>query len=86
MCQGAGYNGPLNRCSVYGSKEAGARLNSMLSMGAFKPWPEALKVMTGTGKAGASAIVEYFQPLLDWLKEQNKSEKEGWTPLTDPVK
>ncbi len=25
MCQAAGYKGPLNRCSVYGSKEAGAR-------------------------------------------------------------
>ena len=33
MCQAAGYKGPLNRCSVYGSKEAGARLNAMLSTG-----------------------------------------------------
>ena len=86
MCQAAGYKGPLNRCSVYGSKEAGARLNAMLSMGQSKPWPEALKVMTETGKADASAIVEYFQPLLDWLKEQNKGEKEGWTLPADPLK
>jgi peptidyl-dipeptidase A len=86
MCQAAGYKGPLNRCSVYGSKEAGARLNAMLSMGASKPWPEALKAMTGTDKADASAIVEYFQPLMDWLKEQNKGEKEGWTPPADPLK
>jgi peptidyl-dipeptidase A len=85
MCQAAGYKGPLNRCSVYGSKEAGARLNAMLSMGASKPWPEALKAMTGTDKADASAIVEYFQPLMDWLKEQNKGEKEGWTPPADPL-
>jgi peptidyl-dipeptidase A len=86
MCQAAGYKGPLNRCSVYGSKEAGARLNAMLSMGASKPWPEALKVMSGTDKADASAIVEYFQPLMDWLKEQNKGEKEGWTLPADPLK
>jgi peptidyl-dipeptidase A len=86
MCQAAGYKGPLNRCSVYGSKEAGARLNAMLSMGQSKPWPEALKVMTGSDKADASAIVEYFQPLLDWLKEQNKGEKEGWTLPADPLK
>jgi peptidyl-dipeptidase A len=85
MCQAAGYKGPLNRCSVYGSKEAGARLNSMLSLGQSKPWPEALKIMTGSDKADASAIVEYFQPLLDWLKEQNKGEKEGWTPPADPL-
>jgi peptidyl-dipeptidase A len=86
MCQAAGYKGPLNRCSVYGSKEAGARLNAMLAMGQSKPWPEALKVMTGSDKADASAIVEYFQPLLDWLKEQNKGEKEGWTLPGDPLK
>ncbi|MFZ1083617.1 MAG: M2 family metallopeptidase [Terracidiphilus sp.] len=86
MCQAAGYKGPLNRCSVYGSKEAGARLNAMLAMGQSKPWPEALKEMTGSDKADASAIVEYFQPLLDWLKEQNKGEKEGWTLPADPLK
>jgi peptidyl-dipeptidase A len=86
MCQAAGYKGPLNRCSVYGSKEAGAKLNAMLSMGASKPWPEALKAMTGTDKADASAIVEYFKPLMDWLKEQNKGEKEGWTLPADPLK
>jgi peptidyl-dipeptidase A len=58
----------------------------MLSMGQSKPWPETLKVMTGSDKADASAIVEYFQPLLDWLKEQNKGEKEGWTLPADPLK
>jgi len=86
MCQAAGYQGPLNRCSVYGSKEAGARLNAMLEMGASKPWPEAMKAMTGTGKADASAIVGYFQPLMDWLKEQNKGQAEGWTVPADPLK
>jgi peptidyl-dipeptidase A len=86
MCQAAGYKGPLNRCSVYGSKEAGARLNAMLELGCSKPWPEALKAMTGTDKADASAIVEYFQPLMDWLKEQNKGETEGWTVSPDPLK
>jgi peptidyl-dipeptidase A len=86
MCRAAGYQGPLNRCSVYGSKDAGARLQAMLELGASKPWPEALKVMTGSDKADASAIVEYFQPLLDWLKEQNKGEKEGWTQAADPLK
>jgi peptidyl-dipeptidase A len=86
MCQASGYQGPLNRCSVYGSKEAGAKLNAMLELGRSKPWPEALKAMTGTDQADASAIIEYFQPLLVWLKEQNKGEKEGWTLPADPMK
>ena len=79
MCQAAGYTGPLNRCSVYGSKEAGARLNAMLELGQSKPWPEAMKVMTGEDKADASAMVEYFKPLLEWLKAQNQDQKLGWT-------
>jgi peptidyl-dipeptidase A len=55
-------------------------------MGRSKPWPEELKAMTGTDKADASAIVEYFKPLMDWLKEQNKGEAEGWTLPADPLK
>ncbi len=57
----------------------------MQMMGLLKPWPEALKVMTGSDKADASAIVEYFQPLIDGLKERNKGDKEGWTPPADPL-
>lgn len=85
MCQAAGYHGPLNRCSVYNSKEAGARLNKMLEMGQSKPWPDAMEVMTGERQADASAMVEYFQPLLAWLKKQNAGQKEGWTPSSNPM-
>ena len=37
LAQAAGCTGPLNRCSIYGNKEAGARLNAMLEMGAEPP-------------------------------------------------
>ena len=78
MCDASGYRGPLNRCSFFGSKEAGARLKAMLELGQSKPWPEAMRVMTGQDKADASAMLEYFQPLLAWLKEQNRDGKVGW--------
>jgi len=86
MCRAAGYTGPLNRCSVYGSKAAGDKLQAMLELGQSKPWPEALKAMTGEDRTDASAMVEYFQPLLDWLKEQNKGAVAGWTVAADPLK
>jgi len=86
MCQASGYHGPLNRCSFYGSKPAGDKLNAMLSLGASKPWPDALQAMTGTRRADASAIVEYFKPLLDWLRQQNQNEKPGWKPEPDSLK
>jgi peptidyl-dipeptidase A len=86
MCRAAGYKGPLNRCSVFGSKAAGDKLEAMLALGQSKPWQEAMKTMTGDERIDASAMVEYFQPLLTWLKEQNRGEKTGWTIAVDPMK
>ncbi len=48
----AGCTGPLNRCSIYGNREAGRRLNEMLEMGLSKPWQDALFALTGTARDG----------------------------------
>ena len=78
MCQAAGFKGPLHECSVYGSKEAGARLRAMLELGQSKPWQEALFAMTGSREMDASAILDYFAPLQGWLKRQNEGQRCGW--------
>lgn len=78
LCQAAGQTGPLNRCSIYGSKAAGDKLNTMLSMGVSKPWPEAMKALTGSPQMDATAILDYFAPLQKWLDEQNKGVPVGW--------
>ncbi len=78
LCRAMGYSGPLNKCSIYGSKAAGDKLKAMLALGASKPWPEALKAMSGETKTDAGAMLEYFAPLSAWLKEQNKGETCGW--------
>jgi peptidyl-dipeptidase A len=72
LCREAGFNGPLYQCSIYGNKQAGEKLKQMLAMGLSKPWPEALKTMTGEDKMDATAIIDYFAPLKTWLDEQNK--------------
>lgn len=77
-CQQAGWTGPLHRCSVYGDKQVGQRFNAMLEMGQSKPWPDELEAFTGERKTDASAVVEYFTPLNDWLTEQNKGQSCGW--------
>jgi peptidyl-dipeptidase A len=68
----AGYQGPLHRGSIYGNQAAGARLKQMLMMGQSRPWPEALKALTGEDRMDATAILDYFAPLKKWLDEQNK--------------
>ncbi len=78
LCRAAGYNGPLNRCTFFGSKEAGAKFNKMLEMGQSKPWPDALEAGTGERQIDGGAILEYFAPLQKWLDEQNKGQKSGW--------
>ena len=78
LCDAAGFEGQLADCSIYGSKEAGRKLQTMLAMGASRPWPDALEALTGTRQMDASALMEYFQPLRTWLKQQNEGKKCGW--------
>jgi peptidyl-dipeptidase A len=78
LCQAAGIQGPLHRCSIYKNKAAGERLNKMLSMGKSKPWPDALQAISGQRQMDATAILDYFAPLKKWLDEQNQGEKAGW--------
>ena len=77
-CKAAGWKGPLHRCSFYGNKAVGEKLNAMLAMGASKPWPEALAAFTGTSEISGKAMMEYFAPLKKWLDQQNKGQKAGW--------
>jgi peptidyl-dipeptidase A len=78
LAKAAGCDGPLHRCSIYESKDAGQRLNAMLTMGLSRPWPEALEALTGSRQMDASAILDYFAPLDKWLDEQLKGQKAGW--------
>lgn len=78
LCEQAGHKGPLHTCSIYGSKEAGNKLRAMLAMGASRPWPEAMKAITGQSAADAGPLLEYFAPLRTWLKEQTKGETCGF--------
>jgi peptidyl-dipeptidase A len=78
MAKTAGCTSPLHRCSVYESNDAGKRLQAMLSMGASKPWPDALQALTGSREMDASAILDYFAPLQKWLEEQTKGQPVGW--------
>ena len=78
LCREAGFTGPLYKCSIYGNKAAGAKLDKMLQLGLSRPWPEALEAMTGEKQMDATAILDYFAPLKRWLDEQNRGRKVGY--------
>ncbi|XP_013104589.2 angiotensin-converting enzyme [Stomoxys calcitrans] len=72
---------PLDNCDIYGSKEAGKLFEKMLSMGASKPWPDALEAFNGERTMTGKAIAEYFEPLRVWLEQENAKNNVviGWT-------
>jgi peptidyl-dipeptidase A len=78
LCDLAGNEGPIHRCSIYGSKQAGAQLNAMLELGRSEPWPIALESLTGTQHIDATAMLDYFAPLQEWLDQQNTGRQCGW--------
>jgi peptidyl-dipeptidase A len=77
-CDIAKWKGPLHRCSFYGNKDVGARLNAMLELGASKPWPDALQAFTGSREMDGTAMIAYFKPLMTFLAKENKGKKCGW--------
>ena len=78
LCETAGHEGDLHACSIYGSKEAGDKFYAMLEAGASQPWQDTLELMTGTREMDATAIIDYFAPLMGYLKEQNEGRSCGW--------
>ncbi|HVT34953.1 MAG TPA: M2 family metallopeptidase, partial [Nevskiaceae bacterium] len=42
------------------------------------PWQDTLEKLTGTRRMDASALIEYFTPLLDYLKQANQNATCGW--------
>ena len=75
LCREAGFKGPLYQCSIYGNKQAGEKLKADAGDGSERPWPDALKAMTGEDKMDATAIIDYFAPLKTWLDEQNAASR-----------
>ncbi len=80
LCETAGWKGPLHECSVFGNREAGRKFQEMLAAGVSQPWQDSLEKFTGKREMDASAIIEYFQPLIQWLEEQNRGQTCGWDP------
>jgi len=78
LCAAAGNKAPLYECSNFDSKAAGEKFQAMLAQGAAAPWQDTLEKLTGTRQIDASAITEYFQPLMQWLTEENKGQQCGW--------
>ena len=65
---------PPTATNYFGNKDVGAFIQKIMSYGATRDWREVMKEATGEDM-NATAMVKYFDPLMNWLKEQNKGRK-----------
>lgn len=56
-------------------------------MGCSKPWPQVIRYLTGgkTSEIDAQPMIEYFKPLLYWLRNENKDERIGWSRSNEDI-
>lgn len=54
----------------------------ILQAGSSIAWPEVLQDAIGVNKLDASALMKYFQPIIDWLQVQNVNETLGWPDIS----
>ena len=52
----------------------------MLSKGRSEPWRDVLRQMTGNDDFNSQALLSFFDPLHNWLIEENKKNgnEVGW--------
>jgi peptidyl-dipeptidase A len=66
--------------NYFGSRAVGDYLAAILRPGATADWRAMLRKATGSDLS-AQPMVDYFAPLLPWLREQNKGRKATLAPL-----
>lgn len=64
-------------CNYYGNEDVGKFLWDLLRLGATRDWREVLKEKTGS-EVSTKAMLEYFEPLVAFLEEQNSGREIGW--------
>ena len=50
-----------------------------MAMGQSAPWQDAFENLTGTRKLSGSSIVNYYEPLKEWLDAKNENRICGWS-------
>ncbi|NOY06273.1 MAG: M2 family metallopeptidase [Chlorobi bacterium] len=66
-----------HNCNYYGNREVGTWLWDLLKLGKTKDWRTVIREKTGED-ISPKAMLEYFQPVMDYLQEVNKGRTIGW--------
>ena len=57
----------------------------ILELGSSMPWQDILELTLGTREIEVTPLLEYFQPLITWLKNENEAAGDdvGWEGACD---
>jgi peptidyl-dipeptidase A len=64
-------------CNYYGRTEVGGFLRELMRIGATRDWRQVLREATDRGLT-AEPMLEYYRPLVEWLKKQNEGRQCDW--------
>ncbi|MCP4290984.1 MAG: M2 family metallopeptidase [bacterium] len=67
----------VRSANYFGNQQVGMYLHSILQLGATKDWKVVMQQATGEDLS-SSALLEYFDPLMVWLQEQNQGREVGF--------
>lgn len=68
---------PANACNYYGNRAVGKFLADILKQGGTQDWRKILRQSIGED-ISAKGMLEYYAPLMKYLKEQNQGREVGW--------
>lgn len=64
-------------CNYYGNEAVGDFLWKILRVGKTEDWRKLLRDATGE-EISAKPMLEYFAPVMEWLKKENEGREIGW--------
>jgi peptidyl-dipeptidase A len=76
ICRNLLHQAPRS-CNYYGHPEVGEFLRAIMAPGASRDWREVLREHTGQDLT-AAPMLAYYQPLLQYLQQQNQGRACGW--------
>ena len=68
--------------NYYGNQAVGDFLRRIMEVGRTRDWRELIREVTGED-ISARAMLDYFRPLLEYLKEKNKGRRYTLPPLAE---
>lgn len=78
LCQVTQPDVPLHLCDIQGHPVAGDHLKRVLVDGGSRHWTDQLEQLTGSKDMSVSSLLQYFQPLNDYLDGQLVGKHVGW--------